>query len=135
MLKLLKHGFPPKRRPDGISGKAEVLWEETDERTTRAAGVGVLARRERFAEITSGRGSGQQGRNPAGESPAVSIARVGHVAIPHLGAGNQPSYAWCKRPGCPVRVNRAAVGATGGSSKCGSLNVMEWLQPREPAGC
>ncbi len=26
---------------------------------------------------------------------------------------------------------RAAVGATGGSSKCGSLNVMEWLQPRE----
>ena len=26
---------------------------------------------------------------------------------------------------------RAAVGATGGASKCGSLNVMEWLQPRE----
>ena len=26
---------------------------------------------------------------------------------------------------------RAAVGATGGSSKCGSLNVKEWLQPRE----
>ncbi len=51
--------------------------------------------------------------------------------MPHLGVGNQPSYAWCKRPGCPVRVNRTAVGATGGSSKCGRLNVMEWLQPRE----
>ena len=76
-------------------------------------------------------GSSQQGCNLAGESPVVSVARVGHVAIPHLGAGNQPSYAWCKRPGCPVRVNRAAVGATGGSSKCGSLNVKEWLQPRE----
>ena len=62
MLKLLKHGFPPKRRPDDVSGKAEVLWEETDESTTRAAGVGVLARRERFAEITSGRAYFQQGR-------------------------------------------------------------------------
>ena len=61
MLKLLKHGYPPKRRPDDISGKAEVLWEETDESTTRAAGVGVLARRERFAEITSGRAYFQQG--------------------------------------------------------------------------
>jgi len=28
--------------------------------------------------------------------------RVGYVVMPHLGAGNQPSYAWCKRPGCPI---------------------------------
>jgi hypothetical protein len=61
MLKLLTHGYPLKRRPDDISGKAEVLWEETGKRTTRAAGVGVLARRERFAEITSGRAIWQQG--------------------------------------------------------------------------
>ncbi len=53
------------------------------------------------ARRISTRRSGQQGRNPAGESPAVSVARVGHVAMPHLGAGNQPSYAWCKRPGRP----------------------------------
>ncbi len=46
--------------------------------------------------------SGRQGCNPAGGSPAVSVARVGYVAMPHLGAGNQPSYAWCKRPGRPV---------------------------------
>jgi hypothetical protein len=46
-----------------------------------------------------GRRSSRQGCNPAGESPAVSVARVGYVVMPHLGAGNQPSYAWCKRPG------------------------------------
>ncbi len=32
-------------------------------------------------------------------SPAVSIAHVGHVAIPHPGLGNYPGDAWCKRPG------------------------------------
>ena len=62
MLKLPKHGYLLKRRPDDVSGKADVLWEETGECTTRAAGVGVLARRERFAEITSGRAYVQQGR-------------------------------------------------------------------------
>ena len=30
-------------------------------------------------------GSSRQGCNPAGESPAMSVARVGHVAIPHPG--------------------------------------------------
>ena len=48
-----------------------------------------------------GRRSSRQGCNPVGESPTVSVARVGHVVMPHLGAGNQPSYAWCKRPGRP----------------------------------
>ncbi len=52
--------------------------------------------------LFEGRRSSRQGCKPAGESPAASVARVGCVAIPHLGAGNQPSYAWCKRPGCPV---------------------------------
>jgi hypothetical protein len=49
-----------KRRPVSNAGKAEVLWEETGECTTEAAGVGVQARRERFAEITSGRSLSQQ---------------------------------------------------------------------------
>ncbi len=50
--------------------------------------------------IMKQRRSGRQGCNPAGESPAVSVARVGYVVMPHPGAGNQPGYAWCKRPGC-----------------------------------
>ena len=32
------------------------------------------------------RRSGRQGCNPAGESPAVSVARVGYVVMPNLGA-------------------------------------------------
>ncbi|MEK7378882.1 MAG: hypothetical protein AABZ71_08250 [Candidatus Binatota bacterium] len=43
------------RRPVPNVGKAEVLWEETGKSTTGAAGVGVQASREGFAEITSGR--------------------------------------------------------------------------------
>ena len=50
-----------KRRPVPNVGKAEVLREETGRCTSRAAGVGVQARRERFAEITSGRFWSQQG--------------------------------------------------------------------------
>jgi hypothetical protein len=49
------------RRPGPNVGKADVLWEETGKCTTRAAGVGVQARRERFAEITPGRTNVQQG--------------------------------------------------------------------------
>jgi len=56
--------------------------------------------------------SGRQGCNPVGGSPAVSVARVGCVAMPHLGAGNQPSYAWCKRPGRPEE-----------------LELQRWVQP------
>jgi hypothetical protein len=59
----------------------------------------------------------------AGESPAVPIARFRHVAMPQL-LGVTPS---------PLRgVNGAAawesfpaVGTTGESSKCGSLNIKE----------
>ena len=74
-----------------------------------------------------GRWSGRQGCNPAGESPAASVARlpaiasaqarragVGCVAISHLGAGNQPSYAWCKRPGRP-ELGALKEGTTGGT--------------------
>ena len=55
------HGTNAKRRPVQNVGKAEVLWEETGKCTTRAAGVGVQARRKGFAEITSGRSHSQQG--------------------------------------------------------------------------
>ena len=54
-----------------------------------------------FAEAAGG--SSRQGCNPAGASPAVSIAQVGHVAMPHPGMGNHPGDAWCKRPGRPAR--------------------------------
>ena len=37
------------------------MWEETGKCTTKAAGVGVLARRERIVEITSGGCYSQQG--------------------------------------------------------------------------
>ena len=50
--------------------------------------------------MLGGSWSGQQGHNPAGESPVILITRFENVAIPHPGAGNQPGYAWCKRPGC-----------------------------------
>ena len=36
----------------------------------------------------------------------MSIARFRHVAMPLLGAGNQPSSAWCKRPSCLSSKNR-----------------------------
>src|SRR5262249_3979054 len=49
------------RRPGPNEGKAAVVWEETGTGTTRAAGVGVQARRERCAETTSGRSFSQQG--------------------------------------------------------------------------
>src|SRR6266480_7619181 len=49
------------RRPGPNGGKAAVVWEETGKCTTRAAGVEVQARRERCAEITSGRSFSQQG--------------------------------------------------------------------------
>jgi hypothetical protein len=49
------------RRPGPNVGKAVVLWEETGKSTTGATGVGVQARRDRFAEITPGRSSSQQG--------------------------------------------------------------------------
>jgi len=43
------------RRPGHFSGKTEVLWEETAKCTIEAAWVWVLASRERFSEITTGR--------------------------------------------------------------------------------
>ena len=72
-----------------------------------------------------GRWSSRQSYNPAGESPVVSVARVGHVVIPQPGAGNQPGLAWCKRPGCHVINAITSVGAIWRSNEYGSLNIRE----------
>jgi hypothetical protein len=50
-----------KRRPICTLGKANALAEESSIGTLEAAGVGVQARRERSAEIESGRAFAQQG--------------------------------------------------------------------------
>jgi hypothetical protein len=63
--------------------------------------------------------SSRQGCDPAGESPAVSVAHVGHEAMPQPRMGNHLGDAWCKRPGRPTaRLSRwvqpgglASVGA------------------------
>ena len=52
------------RRPGPNGGKADVVGEETGRGTSRAAGVGVQARREGCAEITSGRSEGPAGGGP-----------------------------------------------------------------------
>jgi len=49
-------------------------------------------------------GSGRQGLNLAGESPAMPIARFRYVAIPQFVQGNRTLIAWCKRPGRPINV-------------------------------
>jgi len=85
----------------------------------RALKAGTVVNGE-FEKTTKGRRSSRQGCNPAGESPAVSVARVGYVVMPHLGAGNQPSYAWCKRPGCPVAFVELRWVQPGGLSSVGA---------------
>ena len=54
---------------------------------------------------------------------AVSIAQVGHVAMPHPGMGNHPGDAWCKRPGRPAR--RCCGGCNLGPSERRSLKINE----------
>ena len=69
-------------------------------------------------------GSSRQGCDPAGESPAVSVVRVGHEATPLPGSGNRPGSAWCERPGGSAPLG-AAVGATWRSSERRSPKVIE----------
>ncbi len=80
--------------------------------------------KEKEKEVKNG-GSSRQSCNLTGESPVMSIAHVGHVAIPQPGAGNQPGHAWCKRP---VRLDKhrvITVGATWRPSKYESSNIKE----------
>ena len=71
----------------------------------------------------TGRWSSRQGCHLAGGSPAVPVAHIRHVAIPHPGPGNCPGYAWRKRPGCLVFL--ATVGAIWGPSEWRSPKVIE----------
>ena len=69
------------RRPGPNEGKAAVVREETGTGTSRAAGVGVQARRDRYAEITSGRSFSQQ------ELTATCTDRVLRVRPRHKEGG------------------------------------------------
>ncbi len=83
--------------------------------TRRSLALENLALRQQLAVLQrsvkrprlSNLGSSRQGRNPAGESPAVPIARFRHVAIPRPMLGNQMGIAWRKRPGRPARRIRS----------------------------
>ena len=76
-------------RPISKLGKAEALREETSTRTAGSAGVGVQATRERFAEITSGRASIQQGLTATcKDRPSERLAKRG---------GGSRSGAWARR--------------------------------------
>ena len=69
------------RRPGPNEGKADVVEEETGRCTPRAAGVGVQARSDRYAEITSGRSFSQQGLT------ATCLDRVFRVRPRHTEGG------------------------------------------------
>ena len=71
--------------------------------------------------------SSRQGCNPAGESPAVSIARLGHVAMPLFGAGNHRVLRGVN--GLAALGVAPAVGAIWRSSKHGSLNITNDCSP------
>ena len=60
------------RRPGPNGGKAAGVGEATGPCTRRAAGGGVPARRERDAEITSGRSSSQPGLTATGTDPLTT---------------------------------------------------------------
>ena len=65
---------------------------------------GYISETECACQADIGPRSSRQGRNPAGESPVVPVARFRHVAMPHLGMGNHPGDAWCKWPGRPGHI-------------------------------
>jgi len=65
-------------------------------------------------------GSSRQGCSPAGGSPAVSIAQIGHEAMPQPGRGNLPGDAWCKRPGGPAHIEALRSVQSGGLACVGA---------------
>jgi hypothetical protein len=86
---------------NGLERNATVFLAGT-ERGAWMVCLDTIVRWVSFAEEPDVGRSSRQGCNLAGESPVVSVARVGHVVMPHPGMGNHPGYAWCKRPGRPV---------------------------------
>ena len=69
--------------------------------------------------------SSRQGRNPAGASPAVPVARFRHVAMPVLWAGNDPEFGLVYMARPPKTHRGLAVCATWGPSELWSLNMSE----------
>ena len=65
------------RRPGPNAGKTNALGEETGKGTLGAAGVGVQTRRERTAEIMSGRSYSQQGLAATCEDPPAKALTAG----------------------------------------------------------
>ena len=88
------------RRPGPHEGKAAVVEEETGRGTPRAAGVGVHARRDRCAEITSGRSSAQQVLTATGTDRVLRVPprheEGGGLAHEPVGAkkAGEPLLTW-----------------------------------------
>jgi hypothetical protein len=55
----------------------------------------------------------------------VPIARLRHVAMPVLWAGNDPEFGLVYTARPPKTLRGLAVGATGGPSELRSLNISE----------
>ena len=85
--------------PAGEGCVAWSWWRWTWSSSGGCAAGRITSDAKSAGKRSAGRSS-QQGCNPAGGSPAMSIAHFRHVAIPHPGTGNRPGDAWCKRPGC-----------------------------------
>ena len=98
-------GVDDEQKFDTISGLAPTIAvrQSVVRQSNPRSTVGSRTRILNMLGLLYAGGSSRQGCNPAGASPAVSIAQVGHVAMPHPGMGNHPGDAWCKRPGRPAR--------------------------------
>ena len=81
--------------------KIQTLQRKLCLKAKREQDIVHASRRSLVREPDAGRSS-RQGCNPVGGSPTMSVAHVGHVAMPHLRAGNRLGDAWCKRPGRPT---------------------------------
>ena len=59
----------------------------------------------------------------------MSVSRIGHVAMPLLGAGNQPSSAWCIRPSRPVDSEPQRWEQPGGQASVGARTLVNDCSP------
>jgi hypothetical protein len=116
----------PKRKPTRsvLSGKADVAGEEAGKAPCGSAAVQVLASREGHAEITSGVAA-SKAISPADGSSVMQIARFMHVAIPQFVPVTVRPLRGVNGPAALRLFFGSVVGAIGGPSECGSLNIKE----------
>ncbi len=107
-----------------MPGTPSPVTISTGRRRIADRAVAVRSRANSWLEEPGALRSSRQDCKPAGVSPAVTVARISHVAMPHPGRGNPPGDAWCKRPGRPV-LSGTAVGATWGPSEWGRSKIIE----------